>query len=485
MKPTQKAGRPNKTTGERRPRPQGSGERNQRPAGTGGRNATARDIALDILTRIDEQQSYSNLELKGALERTHLAGPDVGLVTELVYGTIQRRNTLDHVIGKFIKGGPKKLQPWVLNLIRMSLYQIRYLDRVPERAAVHEAVEIAKRRGHQGISSLVNGVLRNVLRTADVWEVPEDDEAARISLEESHPAWLVKRWIRLYGAETARAICQSNNKPPMPTIRVNRLRNTREMLLRDLEDQFPEAEPSRVTPDAILLHSGHAAGSIQFRQGLCTIQDESSMLVAPALHVEPGLRVLDACAAPGGKTTHIAELMNNEGEIIACDVHPHKRELIKETANRLGITIIDTLVSDASELPEKGLGTFDRILLDAPCTGFGVIRRKPDLKWNKSKADITEISYVQYRLLEQVSQMLKPGGYLVYSTCTIEPEENQEIVERFVKEHPEFVLDNTLADDMPEAVSAIMDRDRGYVQILPHHFDSDGFFIARLKRIES
>ncbi|WP_068791675.1 16S rRNA (cytosine(967)-C(5))-methyltransferase RsmB [Brevibacillus laterosporus] len=447
------------------------------------RSTTAREVALDVLVRVEENQSYSNLELKYALGEAGLSKADVGLVTELVYGTIQRRMTLDEVIGQFVKGGTKKLQGWVLQLLRMSLYQVRFLDRVPDRAAVHEAVEIAKKRGHKGISSLVNGVLRNILRQPESWEKLPKGITKQIAVTESHPEWLVKRWVKQYGEETTREICHSNNQSPTPSIRVNRLRTTADALLQEMKEAFPEATKSELTPDALLLQSGHAAGSSWFQEGFYTIQDESSMLVAPALHLTPNLRVLDACAAPGGKTTHIAELMGNQGEILACDVHPHKRELIEQNAKRLGITIITTMVADAADLVDRNVGEFDRILLDAPCSGFGVIRRKPDLKWNKTAEDIKAISEIQYDLLERVAPLLKPDGYLVYSTCTIDSQENQDVVERFIAEHPEYELDTSLAEDLPTSLTEKIDASKGYVQILPHHFSSDGFFIARIKRV--
>lgn len=444
-------------------------------------NKKAREIALDVLNRVEEQQSYSNLELRHVLDKADLSAADAGLVTELVYGTIQHRLTLDFVLSHFVGG--KKIQTWVRNLLRLSLYQIRFLDRIPERAAVHEAVEIAKRRGHQGISAMVNGVLRNVLRNPDVWDQkPRGDAAKQIAVEYSHPEWLVRQWLKVYGTETTRAICEANNLPPHPSIRVNRLKTTREDLLARLTQEGKVAQPSALSPDGILLAGGNPAKSDWFRQGYCTVQDESSMLVALAVAPKPGMRVLDACAAPGGKTTHLAERMDNRGEIVASDIHPHKRDLIAQAASRLGITIIEPLVSDALDLPEKGLGSFDRILLDAPCSGFGVIRRKPDLKWNKTPEDVKEIAKLQYQLLVRLSAMLEPDGRLVYSTCTIEPEENQEIVRRFVREHPEFVIDDTLGKDLPDAVTELLDGTGGCLQILPHHFGSDGFFIARLKR---
>ncbi|MEJ8544474.1 16S rRNA (cytosine(967)-C(5))-methyltransferase RsmB [Brevibacillus borstelensis] len=441
----------------------------------------ARDIALDVLNRVEEHQSYSNLELKHVLDREELRAPDAGLVTELVYGTIQRRLTLDAALDRFIRG--KKVQTWVKNLLRLSLYQIRFLDRIPDRAVVHEAVEIAKRRGHQGIASMVNGVLRNALRSPDLWDkLGSGDAVERLSVEQSHPEWLVRRWTAQYGIEATRLICESNNRPPRTSIRVNTLKTTRDELLGKLKQQFPQAVPSAVSPDGLVMEGGHAAGMELFRQGYFTVQDESSMLVAPSLAVAPGMRVLDACAAPGGKTTHIAALMKNEGEIIASDVHPHKRDLIAQNAKRLGITMIEPIVSDALALGEKKLGLFDRILLDAPCTGFGVIRRKPDLKWNKTPDDVKAIAELQYRLLQSVAELLAPGGLLVYSTCTIEPEENEMVVRRFVQNHPAFELDGTLADDLPKSVCDKINAAKGFVQVLPHHFESDGFFIARLKR---
>ncbi|MFI8711258.1 16S rRNA (cytosine(967)-C(5))-methyltransferase RsmB [Brevibacillus brevis] len=441
----------------------------------------ARDIALDVLNRVEEHKSYSNLELRNVLDRENLSAADAGLVTELVYGTIQRKMTLDHVLSHFV--GNKKVQTWVRNLLRLSLYQIRFLDRIPERAAVHQAVEIAKKRGHQGIASMVNGVLRNVLRQPDVWErQPKGSRALQIAVAYSHPEWLVRQWLNVYGEETTIAICEANNRTPHSSIRVNAMKTTKDQVLDKLAEEGLEGQASSVSPHAILMEGGHVAGSRLYKEGYFTIQDESSMLVAPALAAQPGMRVLDACAAPGGKTTHIAEMMENRGEIIASDVHPHKRDLIANAAKRLGITIIEPIVSDALDLPEKALGTFDRILLDAPCTGFGVIRRKPDLKWNKTPEDVRAIAQLQYELLKTLAPLLAEGGVMVYSTCTIEPAENQEIVRRFVEEHPDFVFDDTLAQDLPEAVRGHVDETGACVQILPHHFESDGFFIARLKR---
>ncbi|MED4581800.1 16S rRNA (cytosine(967)-C(5))-methyltransferase RsmB [Brevibacillus choshinensis] len=441
----------------------------------------ARDIALDVLNRVEEHKSYSNLELRNVLDRSEISAADAGLVTELVYGTIQRRLTLDFVLSQFVGG--KKVQTWVRNLLLLSLYQIRFLDRIPERAAVHEAVEIAKRRGHQGISSMVNGVLRSVLRQPDVWErLPKGDAAGQIAVTHSHPEWLVRQWVKLYGEDETKAICEANNRAPHTSIRVNPMKITKDELVTNLREEGIDAQASVLSDQGILLDGGHAAGTRWFKEGYYTLQDESSMLVASAVAPEPGMRVLDACAAPGGKTTHLAEKMDNRGAIIANDVHPHKRDLIVSASKRLGISIIEPIIGDALDLPEKGLGTFDRVLLDAPCTGFGVIRRKPDLKWNKTPEDVRSIAQLQYQLLVSLSELVAPGGTLVYSTCTIEPMENQDIVRRFVDKHPDFVLDATLRDDLPEVVRDMVDESGAYVQILPHHFDSDGFFIARLRR---
>lgn len=456
---------------------------------SGGRSpakSTSRSVALQVLTAVEQESAYSNLLLNGALQKSGLSGPDAGLATELVYGTIQRLNTIDFLLEPFVTKGMGKLAPWVRNLLRMSFYQLYYLDRIPPHAVVNEAVNLAKKRGHQGISGMVNGVLRNVLRRKEELKLPEGlSPVQRIALEHSHPKWLVARLLEQYGEQTAESICRANNEPPSISIRVNRAKTSREDMLKLLKEQGLSAAPSKLSRDGIVVEGGgNMALTPWYREGLISVQDESSMLVAEALDPEPGMSVLDCCAAPGGKTCHIAEMMQGSGLVLANDIHPHKAKLVEDQANRLGLTNIDISTGDASKLGERlERNSFDRILLDAPCSGLGVIRRKPDLKWAKTAGDIAEIAGIQRTLLDTAGALLKPGGLLVYSTCTIEPRENVEMVSSFLSRHPEFEL----AEDKPSAwetepLAEASARGSLGLQILPQDAHSDGFYIARLRK---
>lgn len=440
---------------------------------------------MDVLTQVEQEGAYSNLLLNTALQKASLAKGDAGLATELVYGTIARLNTLDYFLDRFVKKGTAKLQPWVRALLRLSLYQIMYLDRIPEHAVVSEAVNLAKRRGHQGISGMVNGVLRSALRQKGELVISDDlPPADRISLQHSHPKWLVERWIEQYGEETAEAICAANNEPPAVSVRVNTTMISRDRMLEEMKSAGFDAVPSELSPYGIIVKSGgNMALTDWYREGMLSIQDESSMLVAEAVGPEPGMRVLDCCAAPGGKTAHMGELMKDDGLIIANDLHSHKQRLIAEQATRLGLESITSVTGDALDLANRyEPGSFDRVLLDAPCSGLGVIRRKPDLKWAKTPDDVGEIAALQRKLLDTASGLVRPGGVLVYSTCTIEPKENEETIESFLSSHSGFVMDD---DDsrFPEKVRKHAMFRGGGVQILPQHFHSDGFYIARLRRL--
>ena len=450
--------------------------RSQRP------KTSPRALAVKVLSAVEQDGAYSNLELNRRLKEAELSPADAGLATELVYGTIARRNTLDYFLERFVAKGIAKLQPWVRSLLRISVYQMLYLDRIPEHAVVSEAVNLAKKLGHQGISGMVNGVLRNMIRNRDELSIPNDLPAAeRIALEHSHPLWMIKRWIGQYGEETAEAICKANNEPPAVSVRVNTTMTTREKLMREMESTGAVVEPSRLSPDGILVRSGgNMALTSWYRDGLFSVQDESSMLVAEAVAPEEGQTVLDCCAAPGGKTAHMAEKMQDRGRIIANDVHAHKRQLIMDQADRLGLGCIDAVTGDALNLDERyPHASFDRILLDAPCSGLGVIRRKPDVKWTKSPEDIEDISALQRELLDRVAPLLKPGGVLVYSTCTIEPAENELMVADFLKRHAEYqAVDSAWTGTEMEKWNLV----NGGVQILPQYAHSDGFFIARLTR---
>lgn len=445
---------------------------------------SARELALDILIRVEKEQSYSNLLLNSVLQQTDLTLPEKSLVTEIVYGTITWKKRLDHVLNQYCRR-IDKLDDWVLILLRLSLYQLLFLDRIPDYAVVNEAVNIAKKRGHKGIVGFVNGVLRGYLRNPEKAKIPTKlDPVKRISIEYSHPEWLVQRWIEIYGEQTTELICNANNQPEKISIRVNRLKCSPKDLKERLAEEGIETEDPAIYPYALQLSSkGNPTSLNSYHEGFFSIQDESSMIVAHLLDPKPGMHVLDACAAPGGKTTHIAELMGNKGKILANDFHEHKERFIQEQAKRLGISIIQTMSSDALELGHKDIGTFDRILIDAPCTGFGVIRKKQDIKWNKQLSDVKAISYLQYQLLTNVSRLLKPGGKLIYSTCTIEPEENERLIQRFTQANPQFKVDGTIVEDIPSEQLKNCIIHPGMIQILPHYFGTDGFFIARIVHI--
>lgn len=452
-------------------------------------SGSAREIALEGLLQVEQDHAYSNLVLNRILNQSALEDRDKRLVTELVYGTIGRLNTLDWIGNRLVKKGLRSLEPWVRQLVRMSLYQLRYLDKIPERAVVHEAVQIAKRRGHRGIASLVNGVLRSYLRRLEEFQLPNQPSSLREkALLLSHPEWMIRRLEQEVGPVVAMEALMANHLPPKVSLRVNRLKITRTALIDEWnQTEHGQAAASLLSPDGVIIErGGNPAYSSLFREGYCTIQDESSMLVSRVLNPQPGMRVLDVCAAPGGKTTHLAELMQNRGQIVACDIHPHKLDLIRSNAERLGIEMIAEQQADGRQVGALfPAASFDAILLDAPCSGLGVIRRKPDIKWSKEAEVIEPLVQLQRALLDEIAPLLKPGGCLVYSTCTWEPRENREQVLAFIERHPDYELDSSFNEQLAPEVRERAIMGEGWLQLLPHHFYSDGFFISRLKKKSS
>lgn len=444
---------------------------------------TVRETALDLLVRIDKQGGFSHLLISDAIKKQRIDARDETLLTEIVYGTTERKITLDFYLEAYIKK-QKKMSDWVRTLLRMSVYQFAYLDKVPAFAIINEAVNIAKKRGHQGIASFVNGVLRNIDRnglksTADI-----TDPVEQISIETSHPVWLVKRWADYYGIETAAAICKENMKRKSLSIRVNQLKTDRHTLLERLDDAGIEAVPSSILEEAVILEKGNIFKTDLLDSGEATVQDISSMLAAKAVEAEPGMKVLDACSAPGGKTTYIGEAMQQEGDIYAYDLHENKLNLIKKSAHRLGINNVNVQAQDARTLQTvHEAETFDRILVDAPCSGFGVIRSKPDIKYQKTEKDILQLKQVQHDILNQVAPLVKTSGKIVYSTCTIEKEENEWQVKAFLEKNEGFVVDETFLTEM-KGMDEVHLTEYG-VQILPQSFHSDGFFITRLVKRSS
>lgn len=444
------------------------------------RKKNVRETALDLLESIEKNQAYSNLLLNNAIRKNEINQKDIGLLTELTYGTLQRRMSLDFYLQPFLKGN-KKVESWVKQLLRLTLYQMVYLDKIPDRAAIFEAVEIAKQKGHKGISGMVNGVLRNIQRQGLPSMETLADPIERLSIETSHPIWLVKRWVDQLGFEQAKQMCEINLTAPLQTARVNLTKITREDCILRLNEEGFQVEASPMIPEAIKCYRGNLANSDAFKEGYLTIQDESSMLAAYALGATENERILDACAAPGGKSTHIAERMQNSGKVISLDLHDHKVKLIKDNATRLELTNIEPKTLDSRKVQEHfEKETFDRILLDAPCSGLGVMRRKPDMKYTKKEEDLMQLSSIQLNLLKAVSPLLKKGGILVYSTCTVDREENQLVVESFLKNEVDFEEDHTIKNRMPAEIRPLVN---GFeLQILPQDIGSDGFYIACIRK---
>ena len=430
-----------------------------------------REVALKVLYKIDKEQAYSNIELNEQIRqnRKNLNEKDIGLISELVYGVTTWRLTLDEIIKKYSKIKLKKISPWIINILRMGIYQIIFLDKIPKSAAVNESVNLAKRYGHSSSSNFVNAILRKVEKTDydDFFEI--EDDIDRISKTTSMPKWIVEELVKENGIKIAEQICKNSNLKPNITIRVNRLKIAKKELIQKLEQKGIECkEPENEemnTQDFLILSKVKNIENLQeFKDGFFTVQDLSAGQTAKILDPRPGEMVLDACSAPGGKTTYLAELMENKGKIKAWDIHEHRTKLVEQNANRLGINIIETQVKDATQYDKSLDEKFDKILLDVPCLGIGVIKRKPDIKWQRKPEDIEEITLIQRKILEKCSKYLKKGGTLVYSTCSILKEENEEIVMKFLSENKQFEIDG-----------------ENMVNILPNK-EKDGFFICKIYR---
>jgi len=440
----------------------------------------AREVALKIINDVIHNHAYANIALAREINRQKLSDQDRRFITELVYGTIKAKATIDWMIGHYINRPLDKIAPVILNILRMGMYQIFFLSKIPVSAACNQSVELTKKYGHTGTVKFVNAVLRNAGRSPEKIVYPDRQKhtAKFLALTYFHPEWLVKRWIKRLGVEAAEELCRINNLTPPLCLRTNTLKNTREELLMILEKEGVSAEPSKWTPEGIVCHSYPALSTLKsLRDGLFQVQDESSMLVAHVLDPKPGEFIIDTCAAPGGKSTHIAALMQNKGRLLSADIHDHKLTITRENAERLGITMIETKVLDATTIGNQYPSQADRVLVDAPCSGLGVLRRKADSRWRKEESMLRELPILQQEILRSAAECVKVGGILVYSTCTTEPEENQQVVEKFLQDRPNFALEKT-SSFIPTPVD-----DAKMIQLWPHVDQVDGFFIARMIRM--
>ncbi|MCX7921871.1 MAG: 16S rRNA (cytosine(967)-C(5))-methyltransferase RsmB [Clostridia bacterium] len=444
---------------------------------------STREIALKILYDINEKGAYSNISINKYLEGHELKSIDRAFITDMVYGAVKWRLTIDWIIEQFSSVKIKKISPWILNILRLGVYQLIYTDKVPESAACNESVNLAKRYGHQASSRYVNGVLRGIARNKDGIKYPDKKKNFNqfLSVKYSHPQWLVDQWIERFGRDFTESLLSSNNEIPDFTVRVNTLKASKEQLIESLKESGIDVENGKHLDEAVVIKNPSSITKLEaFKKGYFQVQDESSMLVAKVLDPKPGEFVMDVCSAPGGKSTHIAQIMNNEGTVISRDVHEHKIKIIEEAVNRLGIRIVKTELFNAVELDERHIEKADRVLIDAPCTGLGIIRKKPDIKWARNIEDKKEITALQRRILDTCSRYVKPGGFLVYSTCTIEHEENEDIIEGFLKENKSFQPVD-IAPLLPEALKK-PGTEKGYVQLYPNVDRLDGFFIAKLQK---
>ena len=442
----------------------------------------AREAALKILYEINEKGAYSNIALNKYFSSKEMREIDRSFVTELVYGTIKWKLTLDRVIAAYSNIRMEKLSPWILNILRLGAYQILHMTRVPNSAACNESVNLAGRYGHKASAGFVNAVLRNIARNGSQIAIPlkEQDLTGYLSVRYSYPKWLVEKYVGLFGNEFAESLLDAGNGTPELTLRTNTLRITPGQLVEELKKEGVEADAGKYVREAVVLKSTAAVAKLKaFQDGLFQVQDESSMLPVAVLAPEPGEIVLDACSAPGGKATHMAQLMQNRGKIVARDIHEHKLRLIDSAAERLGINIIESELHDAAIPDRSHEKVFDRILLDAPCTGLGIIRRKPDIKWARETKGIESIAMLQKTLIQAVSAALKPGGVMVYSTCTVLPEENEEIIRSFIENNNDFVEEN-IAPFLPAALAE--HAKGGTLQLYTNRDRLDGFFMARLRR---
>lgn len=442
----------------------------------------AREASLLALSSVEEDGAFVNLALADILAKYPMDGRDKRLAAEITYGVVTYRLTLDWLISQCAGRPAEKLDRPVLHALRIGFYQLFYLDRIPAPAAVHTTVDLVKKGKKRGLAPFVNGVMRGALRRKDQlpWPDRTKDEVKYLSLTHAHPEWLVSRWLRRLGTEETEKLLAANNQAPPLTVRVNTLRITREKLIDSLAGEGVDASPSGLLPEGVTLrNAGRLTDLDTYRSGLFQVQGESAMLTSRVLAPQPGETVLDGCSAPGGKTTHLAQLMENRGKILALDIHEHRLELVLANCRRLGVEIVQTQCLDARLVKSGVTGLFDSILLDVPCSGFGVIRRKPDLKWRRSEEDIAALAALQKEMLKAALDVLKPGGSLVYSTCTNEPEETDEVITQILSGQPGIAV-----EDVNPYLPPPWQGSAGTpgIHLYPHLHGVDGFFISKLKK---
>lgn len=432
----------------------------------------ARSVALTVLLRCEKNGAWLDGALKSALKETPLDARDAALCSKLCYGVCQNRTLLEFWLAHFSKVKPEKLEPAVRLSLLMALYQITLLDKIPPRAAVNEAVNLARRNSKNPRSpTLVNGILRAFCRAQDNLPQPTD-----LATRYSHPQWLVDLLAQEVPAEELEALLRCDNAEPPTTIQTNTTQITPQELQRELEAQGIAVEPHPWLEGCFTLRgTGDLERLDAFRVGKFLVQDAASKLVILAAQPQAGQRALDVCGAPGGKSFSTAIAMGDHGSVLSCDIHPNKVKQIQKGTKRLGLTSVQSQVSDAKEYHPEWDGQFDLVLTDAPCSGLGIIRKKPDIR-NKEPEPLEHLPTIQTEILENVSRYVKAGGVLVYSTCTVLRRENQDVVQGFLQRHPEFTLEPFV---LPEPIGSV---EAGMLTLWPHIHGTDGFFLAKMRK---
>ena len=448
--------------------------------------ADPRRLALSVINRLETGGQILDLILDdSAVQVGKLSKPDRNLFNELVFGVLRWRGRLDWTIGYFSKTPLKRIEPIVLNILRMGAYQIMYLTRIPDSAAVNTSVELVKSDAPRWVTGFVNGLLRRISRDHLSVTLPDPDKnpAAAIAVEKSFPQWMIQRWLDRFGIQDTLMRCDAVNSIPPITVRTNTLKTTRKRLLERLKPLVESIRETAISTDGIAFRNPKFSipSMKPFKEGLFQAQDEAAQLVSLLLDPQPDESVLDACAGLGGKTGHLAQLMRNQGTLLATDRDEQKLKKLDSEMKRLGVSIVKTCLHDFKKpLNEKQTRGFHRVLLDAPCSGIGVLRRNPDAKWSMAEKDIERNRDREMELLSAVSGLVLPGGVLVYSVCSTEPEETESVCQEFLNRRNDFTVDKDFGN-LPDMIRSLV-RSNGYLFTCPHTDRMDGFFMVRFKR---
>lgn len=438
----------------------------------------AREIAYKVLLDIEKNKNYSNMAINKHFKDVKLSNQDRGLATEIIYGVIENKYYIDYMIDKLSKVKTNKMEIYVKTLLRMGIYQIMFLNSISDYAAVNETVNLSKKKNSK-VSGFINGILRNVIRQKEtIGEIKVKDDIDYLAIKYSYDKWMIRNWMIHFGKEFTEELLEANSEKPSIYLRTNTLKITRDELIEKLEKQNIKASKVNVVEEAIKVENlKDIENNSLYKEGLFTVQDISSMLVGKVMNPKENSLVLDVCSAPGGKTTHMATLMNNTGQVVSRDIYEHKLKLIKASCKRLGIENVDVEEFNGLSLDKESIGKFDYVLADVPCSGLGIIRRKPEIKY-KEKEEFRDLPPIQKKILENASKYVKKGGTLIYSTCTIQDSENIDVINEFLQKNKNFEL-----VPINEVKVDLDNQEKGYMKIYPNIHEMDGFFISKLIRV--